>query len=116
MTKNAKGEVTTVFEGKTYILVPDFNALCDFEAATGLNAISVFNNVSEAHLSASTARALVQACLNQRHPGELASFAGKLMDNDPSIIADLLGGQEADASAGKLVDPPTPKRKSAKRH
>lgn len=76
MANKAKGEVALKHGDKTYILLFDHNALCEFEAETGKNALEV---LSSDNVSMIDMRALFWAGL-QEHQSEITiREAGRLL-------------------------------------
>ncbi|MDF1801725.1 hypothetical protein [Thalassovita sp.] len=66
----------------------DFNALCDFEAETGLNALDFIAKVDEgADVSASHLRTLFWSALAQVHPEASFKDAGRLMSQNPEALS-----------------------------
>ena len=107
MANEFRGQVAVTYEGQDYTLSLDFNALCDFEAETGKNALGALQGMEAGTVSATDLRALMWAALRQHHPDMTLTLAG-------SILASNLGAiQKATAVAMPTADPGNGKRRKA---
>ncbi|WP_273689019.1 GTA-gp10 family protein [Ketogulonicigenium vulgare] len=106
MGKNAKGEVTAKYEGQSYKLVLNFNALCDFEDATGLNGLTLVDQIEAGNpIDARDMRHLIWAALRQHHPEATVELAGLLYTHNQKEIGQLLGTSEGKPEAADVPDP-----------
>lgn len=78
MANHIAGEVSFEFEGNKYTLVFDFNAMVEFEDATGENAMHALKLYDEGRLTAKMARALFWAMLQEHHPEVDLRDAGRM--------------------------------------
>lgn len=114
MANQLKGEVTAEAMGASYRLVLDFNALCEFEDATGLDpgdTIDALAKGEKVKAKLTTIRQLIRAALLRHHPETTVRDAGDLITADPSVLRRCLqaamargdepGGAEAPGDAGK---------------
>lgn len=110
MANNIKGEVALQHEGKTYTMVLDFNALAEFEDATGRNAAEVL--ASPETMGISLARSLFWAGLQRHHPGLTLTEAGDIMQGnmDKLPAAVQAGTPEPAAGNGKAAPKPRARR------
>lgn len=79
----------------------DFNALCDFEAETGKNALEFLEQMdAAAYPSASDMRCLFWCGLRQAHPDATLQDAGRLMGQNPTALTAALDAAMPDSSDG----------------
>lgn len=92
MTARFYGTTTEEYEGQTLSLVLDMNAVCHFDAATGLNFFEVVGawEKSGGMPPAGQLRALVHASMQARHPDMTVEDAGRLMSQDLTIFERLV--------------------------
>lgn len=103
MTANFFGTVQHEHDGETLTLVMDMNAICHFDAATGLNFFDVVANWEEGKgiPPAAQLRAVVHAALHEHHPDKSVTDAGRIISHDLSIFEKLMSG----ATEGMAADP-----------
>lgn len=104
MANGFKGEVSLQHEGKTYEMVLDFNALCDFEGETGKNALTALQGFESGEINASDMRALMWAGLRQKHPDMTLTLAGDILGSNVGAIeqaAAAAAPEEAASGNGK---------------
>ena len=103
MANGFKGEIGLTYEGQSYTMVLDFNALCDFEGETGKNALTELEGMEAGALSASDTRALMWAGLRQRHPDMTLQLAGCILSENADAIqrATAVIAAEADKAEKK---------------
>lgn len=105
MANKIKGEVALSHDGAEYTLVLDFNALADFEDATGQNAVKL---LSGGELSIGQMRALIHAGLKQRHPDLTLAQAGRILQGNMGALGEALAAAfpsaEGNAPGGKATD------------
>jgi hypothetical protein len=87
MANRLLGEATTTLDGKVYTLRFDFNAMCAFEEATGLEALAAFEAFETGALKkASDLRAMVWAMLQRHHPAATLAEAGDILSADADVL------------------------------
>lgn len=87
MANKIKGEVALSHEGVDYTFVLDFNALADFEDATGQNAVKL---LSGGDLTIGQMRALIHAGLKQHHPDLTLAQAGRILQGNMGALGEVL--------------------------
>lgn len=87
MANAFKGEVSLTHEGRAYIMVLDFNALCEFEDHTGKNALDVLTGLEAGKVTARDLRALAWAGLKRHQPEITLAEAGDILGANPDAIA-----------------------------
>ncbi len=97
MGNRFKGEASTQFEGKTYTLRVDFNAMCAFEDMTGKNALEVFAGFESGSAGVSDMRAMAWSFLRKHHPETDLNFAGDLLSESSELLADVMAAAMPDA-------------------
>lgn len=107
MTNRFKGEVSATIDGKTWTLVCDFNAMAEFEEATGKDAMTSFEQAETNKVSIKDLRHMVHAFLKAHHPDATLQDAGDIMSEDVGIVAALIAAASPTASeAGGLGNAP----------
>lgn len=101
MSKSFAGKARVEIEGKEYTLVLDFNAMCEFEAATGKNAFETIQAFETGAVSASDLRALMWSTLVADQPEITLREAGALLSAAPDAIQKALAAAAPDAEPGK---------------
>lgn len=101
MANAIKGEVALLHDGKTYTMVLDFNALAEFEDATGKNAAEVLD--SPESMSISLARKLFWAGLQRHHPGLTLHEAGDILQENMDKLGQAVGAAAPDPVAGNVA-------------
>lgn len=94
MANRIKGEVALSHDGATFTLVLDFNALAEFEAATGQNAIKVLGG---GDLTITQLRALMHAGLRRHHPEMTLEGAGEILQANMDKLGSALASAFPDA-------------------
>ena len=79
MTRRDEGESTFDYEGQTWRLRFDFNAMVDFEELTGKRMQGVLDEMSEGIQTAKDTRALFWAMLQKYHRGIAPESAGEML-------------------------------------
>lgn len=100
MANKIKGEVGLQHEGKEYILVLDFNALCEFEDVSGKPVGDVLDSLQRGKIVARDMRALIWAGLKQRHPDVTLELAGRILSSNPAVLDQGLEAAFPAAEAG----------------
>jgi hypothetical protein len=100
MANAIRGEVAITIAGKVWILLMDFNAMCDFEAETGQNAQD-FLGLLESGDSVSTThiRDFVWCMLLERQPDATKKDAGRVLSEDPGALTRAFQAAIPDAEA-----------------
>ena len=103
MGNRFKGEVSITIDGETWTLVCDFNAMAEFEGATGKDAMAAFGQAEEGSVSIADLRHMVHAFLKAHHPGATLQDAGDIMSEDVEIVARLIAAcSPTEAETGGL--------------
>lgn len=112
MANREKGEVGVEVEGKSYLLRPTVNALCELEDLTGKTVAELATRASAGSVRA--ARDLLWAYLQEAHRDEFKTpkdvgvwieRAGGL-DRVMKALTDVIAVNAAETSAGESADPP----------
>lgn len=90
MANSFHGEATATVGGDRYTLRLDFNAMCDFEEATGANAMDVLAAFEKGKASTVHLRALVWAMMQAHHPGLPIRVAGDILSHDLEAMQRVL--------------------------
>lgn len=99
MVNKTKGEVALSYDGATYTLLLDFNALAEFEDAIGEKAMPILQNPSG--MGIKHMRALFWAGLKQRHPDITLEDAGRILTANSDKLGEALAASFPDADEGK---------------
>lgn len=86
MANAFRGEVTLTHEGQDYTMVLDFNALCEYEGATGDSWNSFFDRLDNGTIRATELRAMVWAGLMAHHPDITLSQAGAVLSSNSDAV------------------------------
>lgn len=104
MSRRGEGEATFEFEGKTYTLVVDFNALIDFEEASGCgNAMERLQTMADRPLDLKETRALIWCLLRARHPEVTERDAGALAHVAVAELGNAIASFAPEPDAGNVV-------------
>lgn len=109
MANEFKGEVGLSYDGRTYILRLDFNALCDFEGETGKNALTALEGLERGEVTASDLRALMWAGLRQEAPEIDLVTAGRILGENQDALVRAAVAASPEPEPGNA---PRPQRKS----
>ena len=90
MVNRFLGEASTDLDGATYTLRMDFNAMCEFEDATGKDAMETLATFEGGKVSALDLRALIWAMLKRHHPDVSAQVAGDILSADSGVLQRVL--------------------------
>jgi len=101
MANNIRGEVALLHGGKTYTMVLDFNALAEFEDATGKNAADVLDSPESMNIS--LARSLFWAGLQRHHPGLTLHEAGDILQENMDKLGAAVGAAAPEPVPGNGV-------------
>lgn len=97
MVNAVKGEVALQYDGATYRMRLDFNALAEFEAEAGVeNALVAL----QGGMNARNTRALFWAGLRQCHPEITLAEAGHILTANMDRLGDALASAFPDATPG----------------
>ncbi|WP_428924994.1 hypothetical protein [Marinibacterium sp. SX1] len=88
MANGLKGEVAITIDGKVWVLVIDFNALCDFEEVTGVNSMTFIAEFEDDKRTPSALhmRAFIHSMLKERQPDATRADAGRVLSADPDVL------------------------------
>ncbi|MDG3040437.1 hypothetical protein [Roseicyclus marinus] len=90
MANRFLGEIAVDHDGASYTLRFDFNAMCDYEADTGRNAMSAIAAFEAGSIGFSDMRALIHASLVQENPDADKRLAGAILSADMDVLARLI--------------------------
>lgn len=82
MANRFLGEATAVCDGKQYTLRLDMNAMCEFEEATGKDAMAAFAAFENSTSSVREMRTMTWAMLRYHHPDVSLIEAGSVLSAD----------------------------------
>jgi len=99
MANGFKGEIALTYEGQSYTMVLDFNALCDFEGETGKDALATLEGMDAGKASVTDLRALMWAGLRQRHPEMTLQLAGSIFSENVDAIQRAVALAQPDAGS-----------------
>lgn len=103
MANRFKGEASVTIDGKIWTLVCDFNAMAEFEGATGKDAMAAFEKAEEGDVSIADLRHMVHCFLKAHHPDATLQDAGNIMSEDVGIVVRLVAAASpTEAEAGGL--------------
>jgi hypothetical protein len=115
MTRRGEGEASFDYDGKSWKLRLDFNAMADFEEKTGKDCLATLEEMASGRVPATEVRVLVWAMLQDHHPGVTIREAGRMAKlalaalnaTVASAMPDAAPVPEGEASpAGKLTAVP----------
>ncbi|MBD9525207.1 hypothetical protein IB235_00105 [Paracoccus sp. PAR01] len=105
MANRFLGEVSASAEGQTFTLRMDFNAMIEFEDATGKPAIDAFQEAEQAaaegRVDFKLLRNIVFAALKRHHPDATIETAGTILSEDTQIVQSLLAAVAPEVKPGK---------------
>jgi hypothetical protein len=85
------GEATVTDDsGKKYTLRLDFNAMCEFEEATGKDAMEAFSDFEKGRVSVRLMRSMMLAFLKHHHPDATAQQAGDILSENLSALETVM--------------------------
>lgn len=113
MANRFRGEVSISVEGRSFTLRMDFNAMAEFEDATGRAALDVFQEAEKGTARMSTIRAIVFAALTRHHPDATVQDAGDILSEDPGVVQRLMAAAAPDGEPGKARAKPGKARAGA---
>lgn len=92
MTAKFFGTLTHEHDGKTLTLVMDMNAVCHFDAATGLNFFDVVASWEKTGgmPPASHLRAIIHAAMQEHHQDMTVQDAGRIISGDLGVFERLM--------------------------
>lgn len=118
MANAIKGEVALLHSGKTYTMILDFNALAEFEEASGCESALDFIQDEKNLNNARMLRLLFWAGLKQRQPEMTLDLAGQILTSNLGKLGEAMGAIAPDASDQELLgnsQPALPWQKNRKR-
>lgn len=116
MANRFKGEATVQVDGCRYTLRCDFNAMCEFEEATGAEALAVFEQFETGKVSVRNMRAMMWAFLQHHHPEVTLAQAGEIMSENVDCLMDVIKAASPQAGEAEALGngrKPAPKKKRA---
>jgi len=106
MANTFLGEVTARATGKTYTLRCDFNAMCDFEEATGKQAMATIEAFEREGVSTADMRAMMWAFMRRHHPDATLQDAGDLLsENVGALMQVIVAAMPTPAEVAKAGKP-----------
>jgi hypothetical protein len=106
MANRFLGEVSVDAGGKSYKLRMDFNAMCEFEDATGKDALEVLAGMEGGKASVKHLRALAWAALRKHHPDTTLEDAGEIISENTDLVKTLLEATMPAKGEGKDAGKP----------
>jgi len=113
MANQFLGEVTVQGGDKTYTLRCDFNAMAEFETATGKEAMTAFARVETGKVSVLDMRAMMWSFMRRHHPEASIEEAGDLLSNNINALRDVIQATMPAKSEVRPLEKPVARRKSA---
>ncbi|MDB6177937.1 hypothetical protein PAF17_10535 [Paracoccus sp. Z330] len=101
MSNRFLGEATATLGGKTYTLRCDFNAMCEFEDATGKDALATFEafeGFEAGKVSVKDMRAIMWSFMLHHHPEATLTEAGELLSADVDALVTVIRAASPSAS------------------
>lgn len=81
------GAISVSVDGKDWTLLMDFNAMCDFKEATGLDALAFLDTFGgEEEPDMLIVRRLIHCALIQTHPDVDLKIAGRILTVAPTAM------------------------------
>lgn len=114
MANRFLGELAAEHDGTAYTLRFDFNAMCDFEAATGKNAMQAIAEFEGGSIGFTEMRALIYSALVQDHPDADVKLAGKILSADMDVLSRLITAAFPEVKASADKAPASGNRKAGK--
>jgi len=90
MANRFLGEATVEADGTTYTLRCDFNAMCEFEDATGEDALEAFAKFETGKVSVKTMRAMMWAFMRHHHADATLQDAGTVLSANVDCMMDVI--------------------------
>lgn len=106
-----RGDASVTVDGVTHRLRLDFNALANFEALTGKDALVVLSDFEGGQYSVTDLRNLVLAMLQRDNPDATAELAGDILSEGIEVLNRLL----AAAMPAQADDPEPPGKRTRAR-
>lgn len=98
MSNRFLGEATATLDGKAYTLRCDFNAMCEFEDATGKDALATFEAFEAGKVSVKDMRAIMWSFMLHHHPEATLTEAGELLSADVDVLMNVIRAASPSAS------------------
>jgi hypothetical protein len=96
------GEASAEVDGKVWTARLDFNALCEYEDATGRDAMADFQSFETGKVRPKVMRDIVHALLAHHHPGVTLQEAGVVMSKAPEILERTFTAAMPEADEGNV--------------
>ena len=90
MANRFLGEVAVEVDGETWTLRCDFNAMCEFEDATGKQAMATFEAFERGKASTKDMRAMMWSFMRRHHPDATLQDAGDLLSANSGVLNDVI--------------------------
>lgn len=103
MAGRLRGEIRVAAEGRDWTLRLDFNALCAFEEATGLDALDTLAAFERGEVKVRVLRQFFHACLQHHHPEATLQDAGLVVSESPEALNRLMTAALPDAPAAEAA-------------
>jgi hypothetical protein len=94
------GEASVEVDGRTWTARLDFNALCDYEDATGRDAMADFESFEAGKVRPKVLRDITRALLIHHHPEVTAREAGEIMSKAPELLERTFAAAMPEAEPG----------------
>ncbi|SNT76712.1 GTA-gp10 family protein [Paracoccus seriniphilus] len=107
MSNRFLGEATAELHGRRYTLRCDFNAMCEFEDATGKDALATFEAFEAGKVSVKDMRAIMWSFMLHHHPDATLKEAGELLSADVDVLMKVIkAASPSRAEAAELGNAP----------
>ncbi len=100
------GEVEIQAGEKKYILRMDFNAMCEFEDVTGVDAMTAFADFEQGKISVKLMRAMMYAFLKHHQPDVTLSQAGEILSENLGALEAVVAASMPTAAEAKSLGKP----------
>jgi hypothetical protein len=114
MANRFLGEATVDVDGRRWTLRCDFNAMCEFEDATGKDALTVFGEFETGKVGVKDMRAMMWAFLQHHHPDATLQDAGDLLSANVNAMMEVIKSASPTADEAEGLGNAGPKRKAIK--
>ena len=114
MANRFLGEATVEADGRLWTLRCDFNAMCEFEDATGKDALTVFGEFETGKVGVKDMRAMMWAFMQCHHPEATMQDAGNLLSANVDAMMNVIKSASPTAKEAEGLGNAEPKRKAVK--
>lgn len=112
MANRFLGEATVDADGRRWTLRCDFNAMCEFEDATGKDALTVFGEFESGKVGAKDMRSMMWAFMQHHHPDATTKDAGNLLSNNVDAMMEVIKAASPTAQEAEGLGNAGPNRKA----